>query len=213
MPQNTNASTQNFVAIKDIRNGVLFLKGGGLRQILLVGGINFDLKSEEEQELILGTFQNFLNGLDFSVQFFIHSRKVDVRDYLEKIRARKAEETNELLKIQIEEYATFVHSFVEENAIIHKAFFIVVPFDPIAMPEQARGLLSLFKRGNAAAEQAKSDQENLDQLNIRVAKVISGVEQIGLRVAPLPNEEVIELFYNLYNPALVEKKDLAIAGQ
>jgi len=213
MPQNTTVSTQNLVAIKDIRNGVLVLKSGGLRQILLVGGINFDLKSEEEQELILGTFQNFLNALDFSVQFFVHSRKVDVRDYLEKIRARKAEETNELLKIQIEEYATFVHSFVEENAIIHKAFFVVVPFDPVTVPERARGVFAFFKRGNAEAERSKSDQENLDQLNIRVAKVVSGVEQIGLRVAPLPNEEVIELFYNLYNPALVEKKDLAIAGQ
>ena len=147
------------------------------------------------------------------MQFFVHSRKVDVRDYLEKIRARKAEETNELLKIQIEEYATFVHSFVEENAIIHKAFFVVVPFDPVTVPERARGVFAFFKRGNAEAERSKSDQENLDQLNIRVAKVVSGVEQIGLRVAPLPNEEVIELFYNLYNPALVEKKDLAIAGQ
>ncbi len=213
MPQNTTVSTQNLVAIKDIRNGVLILKSGGLRQILLVGGINFDLKSEEEQELILSAFQNFLNALDFSVQFFVHSRKVDVRDYLEKIRARKAEETNELLKIQIEEYATFVHSFVEENAIIHKAFFVVVPFDPVTVPERARGVFAFFKRGNAEAERSKSDQENLDQLNIRVAKVVSGVEQIGLRVAPLPNEEVIELFYNLYNPALVEKKDLAIAGQ
>ena len=209
MPQNTTVSTQNLVAIKDIRNGVLILKSGGLRQILLVGGINFDLKSEEEQELILSAFQNFLNALDFSVQFFVHSRKVDVRDYLEKIRARKAEETNELLKIQIEEYATFVYSFVEENAIIHKAFFVVVPFDPVTVPERARGVFAFFKRGNAEAERSKSDQENLDQLNIRVAKVVSGVEQIGLRVAPLPNEEVIELFYNLYNPALVEKKDLS----
>jgi len=214
MPQNINASTQDLVTLKDIRDGILYLKDGGLRQILLVGGVNFDLKSEEEQGLILGSFQNFLNALDFPVQFFVHSRKVDVRGYLEKIRARKDKERSELLKIQIEEYVTFVHSFVEENAIIHKAFFVIVPYDPVTLSGQTKGILSMFRRGKDDKEaKQKSNQENLEQLNIRVTKVVNGIEQIGLRVAPLSNEEAVELFYNLFNPSLIEKKDLAIAEE
>ena len=214
MANNVSASTQDLVTLKDVRDGVLYLKNGGLRRILLVGGVNFDLKSEEEQGLILGSFQNFLNVLDFPVQFFVHSRKVDVKDYLEKIRARKDEERSELLKIQIEEYVTFIRSFVEENAIIHKAFFIVVPYDPVALPGQTKGVLGIFGRGKGDKEaKQKSNQENLEQLNIRVTKVVNGIEQVGLRVAPLSNEEAVELFYNLFNPSMIEKKDLAIAGE
>ena len=88
MANNQNTSTQQFVEIEDIRDGILILKNGGLRRVLMVSGVNFDLKSEEEQNLIIYSFQNFLNTLDFSVQFFIHSRKVNVDAYLAAMRAR-----------------------------------------------------------------------------------------------------------------------------
>ncbi|KKL10377.1 hypothetical protein LCGC14_2556430, partial [marine sediment metagenome] len=98
------AASQQFVVIKEIKNGVLYLKQGGLRKVLMVNGINFDLKSQEEQQLTLNSFQSFLNALDFSIQFFVHSRKINISAYLEKIEARKVEEPNELLQLQIEEY-------------------------------------------------------------------------------------------------------------
>jgi len=101
MPEPTKPS-QQFVEIKEIKNDVVYLKSGGLRKILIVSGVNFDLKSENEQTLILNGFRNFLNTLDFSVQLFIHSRKTNIDLYLEKIAARKQEEENELLKIQID---------------------------------------------------------------------------------------------------------------
>lgn len=206
--------TQKFVAVKDIRDGVVYLVSGGLRQILIVSGVNFDLKSETEQELILNTFQNFLNALDFPVQFFIHSRKVNVDAYLERMRAREAEEQNQLLKIQIAEYTAFIKSFVEENAIISKTFFIVVPYDNISIEKAATGLLGKLLPGSrkpAAAD--TSGQENLRQLAQRVTEVTDGVSQVGLRAMPLRDEELVELFYNLYNPQLTEKKKLDIARQ
>ena len=118
----TPQPSQQFVPIKEIRDGVVYLKNGGLRQLLIVSGVNFELKSEAEQNLILGGFQNFINSLDFSVQIFVHSRKVNVDNYLAKMDMRKKDEQNELLKIQIEEYANFIRSFVDQNAIISKNF-------------------------------------------------------------------------------------------
>lgn len=205
------ASTQNLVELKDIRDGIVYLKNGDLRQLLIVSGVNFDLKSNEEQELILGAFQNFLNALDFPVQFFIHSRRVDVDEYLKKMESFKQTETNELLKIQIDEYISFIRSFVKENAIINKSFFVIVPYNPLNVPKAAGGLLGIFKKRKQAERPETGVQEQLEQLNLRVAKVTSGLEQIGLRVAPLDNEALIELFYNLYNPSLVEKKNMEIA--
>jgi type IV secretory pathway VirB4 component len=108
-------ASQDFVQIDKIDRGVAYLKKGGLFRIVMVSGINFDLKSEDEQNLILDSFQNFINTLDFSVQFFIHSRKVNVARYLDQMKARQEEETNQLLKIQIEEYIAFIRQFVEEN--------------------------------------------------------------------------------------------------
>lgn len=204
---------QKFVEIKEIKDGVLYLGGGGLRQILIVSGVNFDLKSEPEQGLILSSFQNFLNTLDFGVQFFIHSRKVNVDAYLEKMTTRGQEETNELLKIQINEYVSFIRSFVEENAIITKSFFVVVPYEPISLGGGASGLLGLFGKRSTPKEKETTTQENLEQLGHRVDQVMSGLEQIGLRAVPLNDEELVELFYNLYNPQLVEKKGLAIAKE
>lgn len=215
MPEPT-LPTQQFVQIREIRNGVVYLKHGGLRRILIVSGVNFDLKSEAEQTLILNTFQSFLNTLDFSVQFFVHSRKVNVDAYLERMRARMEEEPSQLLKIQIEEYIAFIRTFVEENAIISKTFFVVVPYEAPAIAEKGKGILGLFKKSTPASEEAekeKSMEERLEQLGHRVNLVADGLEQIGLRAAPLEDAELVELFYNLYNPELVEKRDIAIAKE
>jgi type IV secretory pathway VirB4 component len=206
--------TQKLVEIKEIKNGVVFLKTGGLRQILIVSGINFDLKSEAEQILILNTFQNFLNTLDFSTQFFIHSRKVNIKPYLEKMRERQEKEKNELLKIQIEEYSNFIRDFVEQNAIISKTFFVVVPYESSGIVSQTKGFLGLFG-GKPKTDEKKENrlEESLEQLSHRVNQVIDGLEQIGLRTAILNDEELIELFYNLYNPQLIEKKGMEVAKQ
>lgn len=203
--------TQQFVNIREIRKGIVYLRDGGLRQILIVGGVNFDLKSESEQNMILGSFQNFLNTLDFSVQFFVHSRKTNIDKYLEKIQERKEIEQNALLKIQIEEYIQFIKAFVQQNAIISKAFFVVVPYEPIALVNRAQGIFGFFKKSKSTAEEKTSAEHDREQLGHRVDQVISGLEQVGLRVAPLTDEALTELFYNLYNPQLVEKKGLEVA--
>lgn len=211
MPK-VSSPTQKLVDVKEIRDGVVYLKKGGLRKLLVASGINFDLKSEEEQNLILRSFQNFLNSLDFPIQFFIHSRKINIDNYLRKMEERKQQETNELLKIQIEEYIQFIKDLIEQNAIISKDFFVVVPYEPLALTGTTKGILSFFKpSAGPTTKEKESIQENLEQLNRRVDQIIDGLAQIGIKTAPLKDEELIELFYNLYNPELVEKKDLEIA--
>lgn len=202
--------TQKFVDIREIKDGIIYLKKGGLRKVLIVGGVNFDLKSETEQNLILSTFQNFLNTLDFSVQFFVHSRKINIENYLERMSERKETETNELLKIQIEEYIGFIKTFVEENAIISKSFFVVVPYESSPVATTGGGILNLFKKSAGGAQKKTGVEESLEQLERRVSQVTDGLSQIGLRIVALNDEELVELFYNLYNPQLVEKKGLAI---
>lgn len=202
-------STQTFVEIEEVRNGVIYMKNGGLRKILIVNGINFDLKSDEEQKLILGSFQRFINTLDFSIQFFIHSRKVNMKPYLEKVKERERKENNELMKTQITEYIEFIKSFVEENPIITKSFFIVVPYSPkdASAKDAAGSFLGFFKKGKEKDEQKKKSlEDDLQQISYRENEVISGLNGIGLRAQSLDDEEITELFYNLYNPELTEKQ-------
>jgi len=205
--------TQKFVEIEDIRHGLVILKNGSLRRVLMVSGINFELKSEEEQNIIAYSYQNFLNTLDFSVQIVIHSRKLNIENYLNKLAERQSIETNELLKNQISEYIEFIRSFVELNAVMAKTFFVVVPYDPIVIPSGGKKILEFFKFGSKTKISAleESLEQKIVQLNQRTDQVINGLTQVGLRVVALKDEELIELFYNLYNPETVERKDLKIA--
>jgi len=217
-------STQQFVDIKEVKEGVVILKNGSLRKILMVGGINSALKSEEEQNIITYAYQNFLNTLDFSAQFIIHSRKINIDAYLNRLAEYQAQEQNELLKNQISEYIEFIRAFVEMNAVMTKAFFAVVPYDPVQLPG-GKGLLGSFrglipaglgigkKPANSQKEENQTFEQQLQQLDRRTEMVINGLNQVGLRVVPLNDEELIELFYNLYNPEAVEKKELKIARE
>src|SRR3989344_9693410 len=165
--------TQQFIDVRRIKNGVLNLKNGGLRQILMVSGVNFDLKSEEEQEAITYSYQNFLNSLNFSVQIFIHSRKINIEGYIENLGKLESQETNPLLKTQIAEYGEFIKSFTAENAIMNKTFFMVVPFDPVQLPTGAgggflRGLLGKKHRSDAEkTEDEKTFNQHASELTQR----------------------------------------------
>ena len=121
-------TTQEFVPIKEVRDGVIIMKDGSMRAVILSSSLNFALKSADEQEAIIYQFQNFLNSLDFSIQISIQSRELDIRPYLATLDKRYNEELNDLLKIQIKEYVGFVRNFTESQNIMSKTFFIVVPF-------------------------------------------------------------------------------------
>jgi len=96
-----SVSTEKFVSIKTIRDDSVILKDGSLRAVVMASGINFDLLSESEQDMIINAYQNLLNGLDFTLQTLVHSRKININNYLKKIKKRETQETNNLLRLQI----------------------------------------------------------------------------------------------------------------
>ena len=203
------AAAQQFLAIDSIREDVIVLKDGGLRVVLMCSSFNFALKSTDEQDAIIFQYQNFLNTLDFPLQFVLQSRRINIEPYLEALGERQREEESELLKIQIGEYIEFIKTFVASTNIMSKAFYVVVPFNP-AMIEKT-GLLSKFTslwggaQTNGTAMDQRSFEERKHQVSQRVDTVIEGLQRFGIRSAPLNTEELIELFYGLYNPTEFEK--------
>ncbi|MDP3792431.1 MAG: hypothetical protein Q8Q89_01745 [bacterium] len=206
----TGASAQQFLAIDTIRENVVVLKDGSYRVVLMCSTLNFALKSTDEQDAIIYQYQNFINSLDFSLQFVIHSRKFNIGPYLETLSKRHKEEHDELLKIQIAEYIEFVKTFVESSNIMSKMFYTVVSFTPPSL-ETKKGILgnissALGLGGSGQTDKDKSDFEShKNQLWQRVDAVAEGIKQFGIRSVPLNTEELIELFYGLYNPTEFEK--------
>lgn len=200
-------ATQEFVPIKEVRNGIITLKSGGMRAILMVSSMNFALKSEEEQKSVIYQFQNFLNSLDFSVQISMQSRKLDIRPYLAILEERYTAQQNELLKVQIKEYIDFIRTLTSApNNIMTKTFFAVVPYDPPSLKLDG-GLVSKLPFGaKQSAEKAnQSFEENRTQLEQRVSVVEQGLRAVGLRTLPLGTEELVEIFYKMFNPGDTEK--------
>jgi hypothetical protein len=206
-------TTQDFIPIQEIRDGVIILKTGGMRSVVLVTSLNFALKSADEQNAILGEFQNFLNSLDFSVQIFAQSKKLDIRPYLALLEDRYKEQATDLMKIQVREYIEFVKSFVETTNIMSKSFFVIVPYDPPIIGGSKNPIMKMVpsmpgKKQAPAAKNASNDAtfaEYKSQLEQRVAVVEQGLVRCGIRAAELGTEEVVELFYKIFNPGDTEK--------
>ncbi|MFW5887353.1 MAG: hypothetical protein ACOCUH_01005 [Bacteriovoracia bacterium] len=197
-------SSQEFVPIKEVRDGVIILKDGSMRAILMTSSINFALKSSDEQQSIIFQFQNFLNTLDFSVQISIQSRRLDIRPYIALLENRQREQTNDLMKIQTKEYIEFVKTFTSSTNIMTKSFFIVIPYTPAKLSIGKKGLLKKEKN-RSREENAENFEENRSQLEQRVSIVEQGITRTGVRAVRLGTEEVIEIFYKLFNPGDVEK--------
>ena len=199
-------ATQDFVPIKEVRNGIVILKDGSLRALLMASSINLALKSQEEQQAIIGQFQNFLNSLEFTAQFFVQSRDLDIRPYLALLEDRYQKELDDLMRIQIREYMAFIKDFTERANIMSKNFFIVVPYDP-ALAARGGGLSSMLPGGGSGAVAITDEQfeQYRTQLEQRVSVIEQGLVRTGVRVVELGTEEVIELFYKLFNPGELEK--------
>lgn len=206
--------SQEIVPIQEIRDGIIILKDGSLRMILMCSALNFALKSGDEQEAIIAGYQSFLNSLDFSLQIFISSRRLNIEPYLDILREAEKKQLNDLLKIQTKEYIDFVKNFVAMEKIVSKTFYAVVPYTPPFLEIKSGGimggvfgalkLLRPGKRNVERIEEAKFE-EYRSQLWQRMEAIISGLARVGVRTAPLNTEEAIELFYGLYNPGELEK--------
>jgi len=194
-------STQEFLEIDQIREGVILLKNKTLRGVLMVSSLNFDLKSEEEQNAIIYQFQSFLNSLDFSCQIIIQSRRLNITDYIEKLRDLEKKQENELLAIQTAGYREFIESLVQTGTIMTKTFYIVIPFTlgELEAPEVTpqKKVLKFPKIPTLTEEQFQRCKNQLWQ---RLEFVALGMRRCGLRAIPLTTPELVELFWSLYHP-------------
>lgn len=196
-------ATQDFVPIEDIRDGFVLLKDGGMRAILMASSINFSLKSDDERQAILLQFQDFLNSLDFSIQIVTQSRRLDIRPYIALLEERYKEQTNDLLKIQIEQYIGFVKNFTEATSIMTKNFFVVVPYDSVGT--SVKSSFPIFGSKQSQSQKQEDFEERRAQLEQRIGVVEQGLTRCGIRIGRLGTDEVVELFYKIFNPGDTEK--------
>ena len=206
MASHIGSPTQNFVPLKEVRDGFVILKDGTLLSILITSSINFALKSSEEQQAILFQFQNFLNSLDFSIQFFIESRRFDIKPYIALLEDRNKENVSDLMKIQIQEYMNFIKNFTDSTNIMTKSFFVVVPYSSTLVSKGNR-FAFLHRKNKEEEEKVEMEnfQENRQQAEERVSIVEQGLQRCGVRTIQLGTDEVTELFYKLFNPGETDK--------
>jgi len=195
-------ATQDFVPIEKIRDGIITLKNGELRDVLMTSSINLGLKSEDEQSAVIMQFQNLLNSVEFLIQIFIQSRRLNIKPYLTLLTERSTEVKEDLLKVQIKEYIQFIDRFTSETNIMTKHFFVVIPYYPSSINATTSDIGSLLSFNSKRVDHSADGrfEEGRAQLEQRIGTVTQGLSRFGVRAVKLSTEEVVELFYKLFNP-------------
>lgn len=195
-----SGATQQFLEFDEIKEGVVILKNRTLRGLLMISSINFALKSGEEQRSIIHQFQSFLNTLDFPLETVIQSRKLNISSYLEKLNTLRANEENQLLKVQIREYGNFIRKIISGGSVMSKNFYVVVPF---SIGELRRSPQKTKEKTDQDMKEERF-QRARSQLIQRMQFVAMGLKRCGLEAASLSTAELIELFWSLYHPEKAE---------
>jgi hypothetical protein len=195
--------TQSFLKLSEIRDDCIIMNDGTLRAILTVSSTNFDLKSEEEQNALIYSYQRFLNSLEFHIQILLQSRKMDIGDYTGKLKVMMERQTNELLRMQTSEYIDFINRLVESANVMNKNFYVIIPLEmSVTASAGSGGIFSkIFGTGKTQQIQAKQQAftDYKKQLDERVSSVSANLGSAGLRVVRLNTDQLIELVYNSYN--------------
>lgn len=210
-------STQNTLQIAEIRDGIVIMNDGSFRSVVMVKSINFDLMSPQEREAVEYSYQSFLNSLYFPIQIFIRSQKVDLRPYIERLDKIRSEHDNMLLALLMEDYITYIENLSYQTNIMDKKFYLVIPYFPVADLQKAitqsknffTGLKDMFgaKEQHVTINEAELNAAK-DELRNRVQAVLSGLQQASIQGLPLDTQELIELYYDTYNPDTATRQQL-----
>jgi hypothetical protein len=192
------ASTQAYLPISEIKEGVVVMDDKSLRSVIIVSSLNFALKSEDEKNAIVSSYQQFLNSLSFPLQIVASSRKIDLSNYLKTVDEAAAKQTSPFIKLQAEEYRNFLQELLEYSNIMEKRFYVVVPYYPGGI--DAVGNLPIPFKKKKESEIKTSFEEDKKLLMQRTEETISGLGTVGLRCVALGTEDLLELYYTAYNP-------------
>lgn len=210
-------STQNTLQIAEIRDGIVIMSDGSYRSVVMVKSINFDLMSPGERDSVEFAYQGFLNSLYFPIQIFIRSQKVDLTPYIEKLDKIRSEHDNMLLALLMEDYIAFIDNLALETNIMDKKFYVVIPYFPALDVQKAltssknffTGISALFKNKEQHVTINEQELENAKtELRNRVQATLSGLLQAGIQGLPLDTQELIELYYDTYNPDTATRQQL-----
>ncbi len=210
--QNKKASSvQAYLPLLEIKDDTVVMKDGTLRSVILVSSINFSLKSEDEQNAIIQGYVQFLNSLNFSIQILIQSRKLNIDNYIDRLKVVEKEQTNELLKIQTREYRQYISELVQLADIMSKRFYIIVPYSSGSLKNQ--GFFGRMKQAVSPTTVIHIKQKKFENYRLelfkRVDYIIDGLGSMGLKAIPLDTQSLIELYYNTYNPATYDQQKMA----
>lgn len=210
-------STQNTLLIAEIRDGVAIMNDGSFRSVVMVKSINFDLMSPSEREGVEFSYQGFLNSLYFPVQIFIRSQKVDLRPYIERLDKIRTEHDNMLLAVLMDDYINYIDALAAQTNIMDKHFYVVIPYFPAQESQKplnsSKGLLDgMFGMFSGPSTHVVINEQHLEEakteLRNRVQAVLSGLLQCGIQGLPLDTQELIELYYDTYNPDTATRQQL-----
>jgi hypothetical protein len=183
----SKVSSRKQIAIKEVRDGILVLPGNEYRMVLETSSVNFELKSDDEQDVIIESFQHFLNSLTTKLQILIRVREVDIDNYVAEIALTKEKENEAVYKTQITHYCEFIQNLVTGNKILSRRFYIVIPYS--SEEDNDFGLVK-------------------EQLVIHRDLIIKGLERLGMKARPLESIEILELFYSFYNQSQIKTQEL-----
>jgi hypothetical protein len=210
-------STQNTLQIAEIRDGIVIMNDGSFRSVVMVKSINFDLMSPQEKESVEYAYQSFLNSLYFDIQIFIRSQKVDLRSYVERLDKIRTEHENMLLALLMEDYIGYIDALSMQTNIMDKRFYVVIPYYPQVSIQKAltqsksffSGLKDMFNNKEQHVVINEADLNTAkDELRNRIQAVLGGLQQCGVQGLPLDTQELIELYYDTYNPDTATRQQL-----
>ncbi len=210
-----SASTQQYLDIAEIKENTIIMRDGSLRSVILASSINFALKSEDEQNAIIAAYVGFLNNLEFPLQIVIQSRELDIGNYINNLKQKEKEQTNELLKIQTTEYIQYVSELISIGKIMNKRFYVVVPYSPLSDKHKNffANLIEILKPVSLVKMKEKIFSRRRLELIKRADAIISGLASMGISAVELDTQSLIELFYNVYNPSTASNQKLVDVGQ
>ena len=127
----TSEFVQDFLPVREVRNGIIETTDDRYVKIIEILPINFLLRSSEEQYNIISSFASWLKISPMKLQFKSVSRKADSDKHVAMVREELSREENQQCRQLGEEYLRLIKDVGNKEALSRR-FFLIFQYEPPA---------------------------------------------------------------------------------
>lgn len=152
-----NSLTNNWIQVKNINNGMIFLDDGNIVSGVKISPRNIFIMTESEQVRIIEALKDFYNLIDYEFWLIIADRPVDINLYVSQLELQLSNEQRPGIRKLLADDIEKAETFALNNVVDTEYYFMIKDNNSESLTKKIRNIINNMAGTGLIATQASNE--------------------------------------------------------